>query len=68
MAIKTSITLDIAIGDQTFLKIAKIAHEKNQTFNQTINGLIMSSIESLSKSQPVIDPPQLTLSNPTHRQ
>lgn len=43
----TQITLDMAIGDALFLKIAKLAHTSNLTFNEQINKIISDAVHAI---------------------
>jgi hypothetical protein len=50
----TSISLDMQVGDATFLKIAKLAHANDCTFNQMVNDLLVDAVESrFAASTPV---------------
>jgi hypothetical protein len=42
----TTISLDMQVGDATFLKIAKLAHANDCTFNQMVNDLLVDAIEN----------------------
>lgn len=42
----TTISLDMQVGDSTFLKIAKLAHANDCTFNQMVNDLLVDAIEN----------------------
>ena len=42
----TSISLDMQVGDATFLKIAKLAHANDCTFNQMVNDLLVDAVET----------------------
>ena len=42
----TSISLDMQVGDSTFLKIAKLAHANDCTFNQMVNDLLVDAVEN----------------------
>lgn len=42
---KTSVSLDMQVGDSTFLKIAKLAHARNCTFNEMVNKLLVDAID-----------------------
>lgn len=48
----TSITLEMAVGDAIFLKIAKMAHQNNLTFNEQINQIVQEAVLQYSKSTP----------------
>ncbi len=39
------VTIDIDLTDEEFLTLAKIAHEKNITFNQLINDIMAKKME-----------------------
>jgi hypothetical protein len=43
----TAITLEMAVGDATFLKIAKMAHNNNLTFNEQINKIVQDAIGAM---------------------
>lgn len=43
----TQITLEMAVGDSMFLKIAKMAHSNNMTFNEQINELLTDAVNNL---------------------
>lgn len=45
----TTISLDMQVGDTTFLKIAKMAHSNNMTFNEQINKIVQDAIASMDK-------------------
>ena len=45
----TSITLEMAVGDSTFLKIAKMAHANNMTFNEQINKIVVDAIAAMDR-------------------
>lgn len=40
----TAITLEMAVGDAVFLKIAKMAHQNNLTFNEQINRIVQDAV------------------------
>lgn len=40
-------TIDIELSDEEFLRLAKLAHEHDVTFNQLVNGLLRAHIEEL---------------------
>ncbi len=42
----TTISLDMQVGDATFLKIAKLAHANDCTFNQMVNDLLVDAVET----------------------
>jgi hypothetical protein len=42
---KGYIAVDVDITDETFLKIAKLAHEKNITFNSMCNEILREIIK-----------------------
>lgn len=42
----TTISLDMQVGDSTFLKIAKLAHANDCTFNQMVNDLLVDAVET----------------------
>ena len=42
----TTISLDMQVGDATFLKIAKLAHANDCTFNQMVNDLLVDAVEN----------------------
>jgi hypothetical protein len=48
----TSITLEMAVGDAIFLKIAKMAHQNNLTFNEQINQIVQEAVLQYGKSTP----------------
>jgi hypothetical protein len=41
----TTVTLDMQVGDATFLKIAKLAHSHDCTFNEMVNKLLVDAVE-----------------------
>ena len=41
----TTVTLDMQVGDATFLKIAKLAHTRDCTFNEMVNKLLVDAVE-----------------------
>jgi len=45
----TQITLDMNIGDAQFLRIAKMAHANNMTFNEQINQIVQSAVAGLDR-------------------
>ncbi len=45
----TAISLEMAVGDATFLKIAKMAHGNNLTFNEQINKIVQDAIAAMDK-------------------
>lgn len=45
----TAISLDMQVGDATFLKIAKMAHANNMTFNEQINKIVQDAIAGMDK-------------------
>lgn len=45
----TAITLEMAVGDAVFLKIAKMAHANNLTFNEQINKIVQDAVAELDK-------------------
>lgn len=47
----TTITLEMAVGDATFLKIAKMAHANNLTFNDQINKIVQDAIGAMDRPQ-----------------
>jgi len=40
-------TIDIELSDEEFLRLAKLAHEHDVTFNQLVSGLLRAHIEEL---------------------
>lgn len=48
----TAITLEMAVGDATFLKIAKMAHANNLTFNEQINKIVQDAIAAMDRPAP----------------
>lgn len=59
----TSISLDMQVGDATFLKIAKLAHANDCTFNQMVNDLLVDAVEKhftqpapSAPSEPIVYP------------
>jgi len=47
----TPVTLDMQIGDAVFMKIAKMAHSNNMTFNEQINRIVQDAIANFDKPQ-----------------
>jgi hypothetical protein len=47
----TPVTLDMQIGDAVFMKIAKMAHANNMTFNEQINKIVQDAIANFDKPQ-----------------
>jgi hypothetical protein len=45
----TTISLDMSIGDSAFLKIAKMAHANNMTFNEQINKIVQDAVNALDR-------------------
>lgn len=45
----TAITLEMSVGDAAFLKIAKMAHANNLTFNEQINKIVQDAVTALDK-------------------
>jgi len=45
----TQITLDMTIGDAQFLRIAKMAHANNMTFNEQINRIVQDAVAGLDR-------------------
>jgi len=45
----TQITLDMNLNDSTFLKIAKVAHTNNCTFNEAVNRILADAIARLNE-------------------
>lgn len=45
----TAITLEMSVGDAAFLKIAKMAHANNLTFNEQINKIVQDAVHALDK-------------------
>lgn len=48
----TPVTLDMQIGDALFMKIAKMAHSNNMTFNEQINRIVQDAIANFDKPKP----------------
>lgn len=46
------ITLTLNISDTVFLKIAKLAHDTNTTFNQQINRIVQEGISRVGETAP----------------
>jgi hypothetical protein len=46
------ITLTLNISDTVFLKIAKLAHDTNTTFNQQINRIVQEGISRVGETTP----------------
>lgn len=55
----TPVTLDMQIGDAVFMKIAKMAHANNRTFNEQINAIVQDAIVNFDKPTvvPTSQPP-----------
>jgi len=51
---KKMITIDLQmqIDNAAFLRIAKTAHSKNETFNQTVNRLLMEAVDRETQTVP----------------
>jgi hypothetical protein len=49
---KTTISLDMQIGDAAFLRIAKMAHANNLTFNQQVNEILADAMRQIDASKP----------------
>jgi hypothetical protein len=45
----TTISLEMSVGDAVFLKIAKMAHNNNLTFNEQINKIVQDAVNSLDR-------------------
>jgi hypothetical protein len=45
----TTISLEMSVGDAVFLKIAKMAHANNMTFNEQINKIVQDAVNSLDR-------------------
>jgi len=43
--------IEIEIEDEDFLKIAKMAHEKDITFNDMVNEILKSQMETLKEKK-----------------
>lgn len=52
----TPVTLDMQIGDAVFMKIAKMAHTNNRTFNEQINAIVQDAIANFDKPTVVPTP------------
>jgi hypothetical protein len=52
----TSISLEMAVGDAVFLKIAKMAHANNLTFNEQINRIVQDAVAALDRPVAVPTP------------
>jgi hypothetical protein len=52
----TSISLEMAVGDAVFLKIAKMAHANNLTFNEQINRIVQEAVAGLDRPVAVPTP------------
>jgi hypothetical protein len=53
----TPVTLDMQIGDALFMKIAKMAHSNNMTFNEQINRIVQDAIANFDKPKPTTPTP-----------
>ena len=51
MSKEEMVDVEIDITDETFLKLAKMAHEKDITFNQLCNEILREQIEQLEKDE-----------------
>jgi len=49
---KTTISLEMQVGDATFLKIAKLAHANNCTFNEMVNDLLVDAVNRQTTAAP----------------
>lgn len=49
---KTTIALEMQVGDATFLKIAKLAHANDCTFNQMVNDLLVDAVNKYTTQPP----------------
>jgi hypothetical protein len=45
----TTISLEMSVGDAVFLKIAKMAHNNNLTFNEQINKIVQDAVNALDR-------------------
>jgi hypothetical protein len=54
---KTTISLDMQIGDAAFLRIAKMAHANNLTFNQQINEILADAMRQIDAPKPAPSSP-----------
>jgi len=54
---KTTISLDMQIGDAAFLRIAKMAHANNLTFNQQVNEILADAMRQIDAPKPVQSSP-----------
>lgn len=52
----TTISLEMAVGDAVFLKIAKMAHANNLTFNEQINRIVQEAVAGLDRAVAVPAP------------
>ena len=50
------ITLTLNNSDTVFLKIAKLAHDTNTTFNQQINRIVQEGISRVGETAPAASP------------
>lgn len=53
---KTTIALEMQVGDATFLKIAKLAHANNCTFNEMVNDLLVDAVNRQTTAAPAPTP------------
>lgn len=53
----TAITLEMSVGDAAFLKIAKMAHANNLTFNEQINKIVQDAVHALDKPTVAVPAP-----------
>lgn len=56
----TAITLEMAVGDAVFLKIAKMAHANNLTFNEQINKIVEDAVASIDRPAVAVPAPPLS--------
>jgi hypothetical protein len=56
----TTISLEMSVGDAVFLKIAKMAHNNNLTFNEQINKIVQDAVNSLDRPAVAV-PASLTI-------
>jgi len=59
----TAITLEMAVGDAVFLKIAKMAHANNLTFNEQINKIVEDAVGSIDRPAVAVPAPPFGFSS-----
>jgi len=68
----TTISLDMQVGDAVFLKIAKMAHANNLTFNEQINVIVQNAVQTFDSRAvtvpaPAVSTPTVSSNTNTHK-